>query len=113
MNAETDAAAEHAEHARPAHASRGTYWMIALILGIATLLEVAVFYVPLLHAVIVPILLVLSSIKFVLVAGFFMHLRYDRPVLTAVFAGGLVVAIVIVLALYFLFQVLGRPPSGS
>jgi cytochrome c oxidase subunit 4 len=87
--------------------------MIALILGIATLLEVAVFYVPILHAVIVPILLALSSIKFVLVAGFFMHLRYDRPVLTAVFAGGLAVAIVIVLALYLLFQVLGRNPAGS
>jgi cytochrome c oxidase subunit 4 len=69
--------------------------------------------VPLLHAVIVPILLTLSSIKFVLVAGFFMHLRYDRPVLTAVFAGGLAVAIVIVLALYLLFQVLGRNPAGS
>lgn len=113
MTAEPDAVAEHAEHARPAHASRSTYWMIALILGIATLLEVAVFYVPILHAVIVPILLALSSIKFVLVAGFFMHLRYDRPVLTAVFAGGLAVAIVIVLALYLLFQVLGRNPAGS
>ena len=87
--------------------------MIALILGIVTLLEVAVFYVPLLHTVIVPILLSLSTVKFVLVAGFFMHLRYDRPVLTAVFAGGLVMAVFVVLALYFLFQVLGRSPGPS
>ena len=43
--------------------------LIALVLGILTLLEVAVFYVPLLHAVIVPILLVLSSAKFALVAA--------------------------------------------
>jgi cytochrome c oxidase subunit 4 len=99
------------EHSK-GHASRGTYWMIALILGIATLLEVAVFYVPLLHSVIVPILLVLSTVKFALVAAFFMHLRYDRPVLTVVFAGGLVMAIFIVLALYFLFHVLGRSPGG-
>ncbi len=89
-----------------AHASRSTYWMVALILGIVTLLEVAVFYVPLLHGVIVPILLVLSAFKFTLVAAFFMHLKFDRPILSVVFAGGLVIAVFIVLALYFLFQVL-------
>ena len=92
------------------HASRGTYWMIALILGIVTLLEVAVFYVPALRAIIVPTLLALSTVKFVLVAGFFMHLKYDRPVLTVVFAGGLAVAIFVVLSLYLLFHVLTRPP---
>src|ERR671918_603962 len=111
MDVDVKAAAEDS-HPK-GHATRGTYWTIALILGIATLLEVAVFYVPLLHSVIVPILLVLSTVKFVLVAGFFMHLRYDRPILTAVFAGGLIVAILIVLALYFLFQILGRTPVGS
>jgi cytochrome c oxidase subunit 4 len=89
-----------------AHASRSTYWMVALVLGIVTLLEVAVFYVPLLHGVIVPILLVLSAFKFTLVAAFFMHLKFDRPILSAVFAGGLLVAVFIVLALYFLFHVL-------
>ena len=96
-----------------AHASKGTYWMIALILGIVTLLEVAVFYVPILHAVIVPVLLVLSTFKFALVAAFFMHLKYDRPVLTMVFAGGLAVAIFIILALYFLFHVVGRTTPAA
>jgi cytochrome c oxidase subunit 4 len=94
-----------------AHASRGTYWLIALILGIITLLEVAVFYVPLLHSVIVPILLVLSTAKFVLVAMFFMHLKFDRPVLTTVFLVGLVVATVIILAMMLLFGVIG-PGAG-
>ena len=89
-----------------AHASRATYWTVALILGIVTLLEVAVFYVPLLHGVIVPMLLVLSAFKFTLVAAFFMHLKFDRPILSAVFAGGLMMAVFIVLALYFLFHVL-------
>ncbi len=95
------------------HTNRGTYWMIALILGIVTLLEVAVFYVPVLHAVIVPVLLVLSAFKFTLVAAFFMHLKYDRPVLTMVFAGGLAVAIFIILALYFLFHVLSHAPAAT
>jgi len=94
-----------------AHASRGTYWLIALILAILTLLEVAVFYVPLLHAAIVPMLLVLSAAKFALVAMFFMHLKFDKPVLTTVFAGGLIVASVIILAMMLLFGAIG-PGAG-
>jgi caa(3)-type oxidase subunit IV len=90
-----------------AHASKGTYWLIALILGIFTLLEVAVFYVPLLRAAIVPILLVLSAAKFALVAMFFMHLKFDKPVLTTVFAGGIVVATMIILAMMLLFGAIG------
>ena len=89
------------------HASRATYWLIALVLGILTLLEVAVFYVPLLHAVIVPILLVLSTAKFALVAMFFMHLKFDRPVLTTVFAGGIIVAASIIVAMMLLFGTIG------
>jgi cytochrome c oxidase subunit 4 len=95
--------AAHAE----AHASKSTYWLIALVLGILTLLEVAVFYVPLLHSVIVPMLLVLSSAKFALVAMFFMHLKFDKPILTTVFAGGLVVATAIILAMMLLFGTIG------
>jgi len=106
--------AEHSTHGTgnaQAHAGRGTYWLIALILGIITVLEVAVFYVPLLHEVIVPILLVLSATKFAMVAMFFMHLKYDKPILTTVFAGGIVVATVIILAIMLLFGVIG-PGAG-
>src|SRR5688500_14984590 len=100
-----------AERAAPesskGHASKSTYWLIAVILGILTMLEVAVFYVPLLHSVIVPILLVLSTAKFALVAMFFMHLKFDKPVLTTVFAGGIVVATVIILSPMLLFGAIG------
>lgn len=97
----------HEAHGAKAHASKTTYWLIALILGILTMLEVAVFYVPLLHSVIVPMLLVLSAAKFVLVAMFFMHLKFDKPILTTVFAGGIVVATVIILAMMLLFGTIG------
>ena len=100
--------AEHAaSESSKGHATKGTYWLIAVILGIITMLEVAVFYVPLLHEVIVPILLVLSTAKFVLVAMFFMHLKFDRPILTTLFAGGIVVATVIILAMMLLFGTFG------
>lgn len=100
--------AEHAaSDSSKGHASKSTYWLIAVILGILTMLEVAVFYVPLLHSVIVPVLLVLSAAKFILVAMFFMHLKFDRPILTTVFAGGIVVATVIILAMMLLFGTIG------
>lgn len=102
--------AEHSTSETPAgqaHASKSTYWMIALILGIITLLEVAVFYVPLLHSVIVPMLLVLSTAKFVLVAMFFMHLKFDKPILTTLFAGGIMVAVSIIVAMMLLFGAIG------
>lgn len=100
--------AEHAaSDSSKGHASKSTYWLIAVILGIITMLEVAVFYVPLLHSVIVPVLLVLSAAKFILVAMFFMHLKFDRPILTTVFAGGIVVATVIILAMMLLFGTIG------
>ncbi len=89
-----------------AHADRKTYWVVALVLGILTLTEVAVFYVPLLHVAIVPILLSLSALKFALVAMFFMHLKYDSRVLTMIFSTGLTVAAVVILALILLFAAL-------
>lgn len=90
------------------HAQRSTYWIVALILAIITVLEVAVFYVPAIRGVIVPVLLVLSTAKFTLVVMFFMHLRYDARVLTLVLSGGLIVAASIVVAMMFLFGVIGR-----
>lgn len=100
--------AQHSESGHAAgHASKTTYWLIALILGILTMLEVAVFYVPLLHSVIVPILLVLSAAKFALVAMFFMHLKFDRPILTTLFVGGIIVATSIILSMMLLFGTIG------
>jgi hypothetical protein len=45
---------EIAEHQSGAHASRSTYWLVALILAIITMLEVAVFYIPFLRTAIAP-----------------------------------------------------------
>src|SRR5262245_52949728 len=72
------------------HATVGFYWMIFVVLAIITAVEVAVFYIPALAAVLVPVLLVLSAAKFTLVVMFFMHLRFDSPVLTGLFLAGLV-----------------------
>lgn len=81
-----------------------TYLGVAGILAVLTALEVMVFYVPALKPVLVPILLVLMVGKFVLVAMFFMHLKYDAGILTGVFAGALTVATAIVIAMMALYE---------
>jgi cytochrome c oxidase subunit 4 len=94
----------HAEsHDHPGYM---TYVVIALILTIITALEVAVFYIPALSSVLVPILVTLSSGKFILVVMFYMHLKQDSRVFTGVFVAPLLLAMFVVVALIVLFKVL-------
>jgi len=82
--------------------------MIGIVLAVITAVEVAVFYIPALEAVLVPVLLVLSAAKFVLVVMFFMHLRFDSLVLTGLFMAGVVLAAFMVTALIVLYHFLPR-----
>ena len=82
-----------------AHASVWTYVTIAIILTAVTGLEFAVIYIRALTPILVPLLLVMSAGKFVLVVLFFMHLRYDKPLLTTLFAAPVLIAVIIVVAL--------------
>jgi cytochrome c oxidase subunit IV len=102
----------HATAAPPAHppaeasghASVKTYWIIAAVLAIITAIELACLYVPgVPNVVLVLGLLVMSAAKFILVVGFFMHLRYDSAVFRTMFVGPLLIAIGIILALMALF----------
>lgn len=81
------------------------YVMVGLILTAITAAEVAVFYIPAMHGVLVPVLLVLSGGKFALVVMFYMHLRFDSPVFSGVFVAPLTLAILVVVALIILFHV--------
>jgi cytochrome c oxidase subunit 4 len=86
-------------HPEPGHADVGTYVKVAAILTVITGLEFAVIYIRALTPILVPLLLVMSAAKFVLVVLFFMHLRYDSRTLSTVFFGALVIAIGFVVAL--------------
>jgi cytochrome c oxidase subunit IV len=83
----------------PEHASVATYIKVALILTAVTALEVGVIYIRQLTPIIVPLLLVMSVAKFMLVVMFFMHLRYDARPLSFVFVGPLVIAVLLGIAL--------------
>ena len=94
-------AAQHRPHPRPRD-----YWTIALILAVITAAEVAVAYIDALSAVVAPLLIVMSIAKFVLVVGWFMHLRYDSPAYRRLFLIGLVAAPLLLGAVLFTFGVL-------
>jgi len=86
-------------HEAGEHASVGTYLTIALVLTVITALEVGVIYVRRLTPIVVPLLLGMSIAKFSLVVLFFMHLRYDRRALAILFAGPLLIAVGLAIAL--------------
>jgi cytochrome c oxidase subunit IV len=81
------------------HPSDPVYIRVAIILAIITIVEVAIYYVPALRGVLVPALLVLSIAKFLMVVGFFMHLKFDNRLFRFMFAAGMVVTLAVYLAL--------------
>jgi cytochrome c oxidase subunit 4 len=70
------------------------------VLAALTTLEVGVTYLPVPR---IPVLVPLSIMKASLVALFYMHLKYDRPVFSLIFAMGLLMGIGLILALIALF----------
>jgi len=95
-------------HVEPAHggghASLKTYLQVAVVLAIITAVEVATLYVPgIPKGLLVASLLVMSVVKFMLVVGFFMHLKYDGGIMRAMFIGPLILSILIILAIMALF----------
>jgi len=102
--AESHAAAAHHAHGG-GHATVKTYVNVAIALAILTAVEVASLYIPgVPNGLLVPSLLAMSVLKFFLVVGFFMHLRYDSNIMRVLFVGPLVIAIAIILALMALFS---------
>ncbi len=97
-----------AAHSAPGHeggqATIATYVRIAVVLTVVTAIEVATLYIPGIPShLLVSGLLIMSVLKFVLVVGYYMHLRYDHAILKALFVGPLLIAIGIILALMALF----------
>ena len=80
------------------HTSPRTYVQIAIILAIITVVEVIIWYVPSVSGVLVPALIVLSVAKFIMVVGFFMHLKFDHRLYRFMFAAGLILTLGVYLA---------------
>ena len=101
------------EYVAPTHhgPSVAQYLLIGLLLAVITAVEVWLYFIDV-GAILVPTLLILSAVKFVIVVGWFMHLRYDNPFLTHVFAVGLVLGSGVLLSLIALFWTDGSDIVG-
>ena len=91
----------HAE----AHAHPGpkTYAIIAAILCVITAVEYGIFSAESLRSILVPVLVVLSTIKFSLVVMFYMHLKFDHAIFTRILLAGILVGFVVMLWLFSLY----------
>lgn len=87
-------------HAYPEPA---TYVKLAVFLAIFTLIEVGTYYVDAPVLLITLVLVVLMAVKFSLVVGYYMHLKFDSRLLVYVFGGGLAVALSIMLVMIALY----------
>ena len=97
--------AHSSEHAHPSPAK---YVAIAMLLAAVTGVEITLYYVELADNLMIGLLLALSAVKFVLVIGFFMHLRFDNPLLRRVFVAGMVLALAVYSVVLFSFHVFTR-----
>ncbi|HAL48495.1 MAG: cytochrome C oxidase subunit IV [SAR202 cluster bacterium] len=89
------------------HPTPATYFKVAMTLVVITAVEVGVFYITELGYGIIPVLAILSAVKFSLVAMFYMHLKYDGTVFSAMFVTGVALTVALVFALIGLFEFFG------
>ncbi len=79
------------------HPQPKQYVTIAIVLAVLTAAEVALFYLEegvdaIGQGLTVPALLILSALKFYLVVAMFMHLRFEKRLLSRFFSAGAVLA---------------------
>lgn len=79
-----------------AHPTPASYWKIAVVLAVLTAIEVALYYIDrdldlgLFNAL---ILILLAISKFVIVVGWYMHLKYEKRLVNSFFVAGFSLAI--------------------
>ena len=101
-------AMEHAEAHPDHHPGPRQYLVVGGVLAVLTALEVGAFFLTLSSALVVFILLALSAAKFVLVVGYFMHLRFDNRLFLWLFVFPVVVMVSTMVALMALLDTLTR-----
>jgi cytochrome c oxidase subunit 4 len=79
------------------------YVQIAMLLAVITGLELVTVYLPFMKWLLISVLVVLSTVKFMFVIFYFMHLRWDKVFCTILFFIGLVLAAGTMWALLKLF----------
>ena len=91
----------------------GLYVQIAMLLAVITGLELVTVYLPFMRGLLITVLVVLSTVKFMFVIFYFMHLRWDKAFCTILFFIGLVLAGGTMWALLKLFSTDAARPLTS
>ena len=84
---------------------RPNYLGIFLLLAGFTLLETLISYVQQ-QSIKIPVLIVLSLIKAILVLLYFMHLKFDSRIFTYLFVAGIVLSIPLILIMTIVMPIL-------
>jgi cytochrome c oxidase subunit IV len=87
-----------AEVEHGAHPTEAKYVKVALILALLTAIEVGLYYTKFSEAATNAVLIVLAAVKFVMVAAYFMHLKFDNKLLRRLFITGFVLAVSVYIA---------------
>ena len=77
-----------------AHPTPKQYVHIAIVLAVLTALEVSTYFLDF-GPIAIPMLIVLMVVKFLYVAGWFMHLKFDSPIFKRLMTSGLAFALVL------------------
>ncbi len=93
-----------------AHPTPGDYVRIALLLAVITALEVLTYFFEIVRWAFIATLVLLSVAKFVLVVGWYMHLKFDSKMFKRVFAFGIVLSLSVFLLVLAIFAL---PGAGS
>lgn len=102
----TDTDTAHADEAAGAtghHPTPKDYVQVFAVLFVLTALEVGASFIDV-GPIFLPLLIVLMIIKFALVAGWFMHLKYDTATYTQFMVGGLILALSLYGAVLLIFS---------
>ncbi len=96
----TDTTVDHDDTDEHDHPSDGTYVKIAAILTVLTAIEVSSYFlengaVQLSREFLVSVIMVLMVVKFAIVAMYFMHLKFDDPLLSRIFIAGILIALAV------------------
>jgi cytochrome c oxidase subunit 4 len=97
-------ATAHAEY----HPSAREYVRVGLILVGLTCLEVWLSYSDLAGAKLITALLICTVIKFLMVVGYFMHLKFDNGRFSRMFALGSIGALTLYAAVLLMFGIWGK-----
>ena len=75
------------------HPTQKQYWIIGAILAVITAVEVAITYIESFDDFVAPALIALAVVKFAIVARWFMHLKFDKPLYSRFLLMGIVGAL--------------------